>query len=297
MTNEELDIIYARFAEGNASPEEIDLLKSNGDAELLEKILNHTALWEVRAPIPEPVVKPKGKVRQLRTRKYLAYAATIVVLIGVSTLAYIRYFNITTISTGMAEVKSVELPDGSIVTLDANTQISYNNYNWKNSRELDLTGHAYFEVKSGGDFKVNLLSSLVRVLGTKFEALTNNGTEIIKCFEGMVQVQYNNQFFDVPANQGVRVDPGDVAKEFSFQTSAPSWINEYGKYEGTPMFDILETLAIKHQVEINYETGVDMNQPFTGELPVNDLNASLEILSASFGLEYSADSKVVTIKR
>lgn len=104
-----------------------------------------------------------------------------------------------TVRTGNGEVKAVELPDGSKVTLNANSSISYHRaMNWMIKRTVDFEGEAYFEVKhfnkdvksiARGDlFQVHNAKMDVAVLGTKFNFKARPYEYNVLLFEGRVKV-------------------------------------------------------------------------------------------------------------
>lgn len=81
-----------------------------------------------------------------------------------------------TISNPSGVRSQVELPDGSIVWLNSGTEISYNNPFSKNKREVELSGEAYFDVKSNPEIPFSVIAGQVsvQVLGTRFN---------VKCYQ------------------------------------------------------------------------------------------------------------------
>ncbi len=73
------------------------------------------------------------------------------------------------ISTPLKRTFKVELPDGSIALLDSNSEILYDENFSGDSREVEVKGEVYFDVKkSDKPFVVKCNDTEVRVLGTKF---------------------------------------------------------------------------------------------------------------------------------
>lgn len=64
----------------------------------------------------------------------------------------------------------IELPDGTNVWLNNDTKLKYPTQFAKDSRNVELTGEAYFEVEHNADapFYVNVGKHRIKVLGTKF---------------------------------------------------------------------------------------------------------------------------------
>lgn len=131
--------------------------------------------------INSKIDKPKNRLFHLYSRT-VKIAAIAITLIGIGFLAnyLINNGNISQVAA-KGEKKTIFLPDGSLVFLNSNSSISYSK-NFKNKRELELTGEAYFEVKSNPEkpFLVETEKIKTRVLGTSFniQAYKNSQTKV-----------------------------------------------------------------------------------------------------------------------
>ncbi len=125
--------------------------------------------------------KPKNRLSRLYSIT-LKIAAIAIILLGSSLLAnyLINNGNISQVAA-KGEKKTILLPDGSLVFLNSNSNISYSK-NFKNKRELKLSGEAYFEVKKNPEkpFLVETDQIKTRVLGTSFniKAYKNSQTKV-----------------------------------------------------------------------------------------------------------------------
>ena len=70
---------------------------------------------------------------------------------------------------------AVTLPDGSKVNLNADSRLTYKPYQWIISRNVELEGEAFFEVKQGKRFSVKSNQNKVNVLGTSFNIFSRPG--------------------------------------------------------------------------------------------------------------------------
>lgn len=108
------------------------------------------------------------------------------------------------IKTEIAEVRAITLPDGSLVTLGAASQIDV--AFTETERRLTLKeGEAFFEVESDEDrpFVVAAGNTLVRVLGTKFDVSLGTDAIDVAVSEGRVEVIR-------PDAQGEIIDEDDI---------------------------------------------------------------------------------------
>ena len=196
MNREEL---IKKWLDNDLSPEELEAFNALDDAQELNK-LSHS-LKAFKAPeydtsevfegislaIKTSQVKQKSNYNW--TKQLLRIAA--VVVIGFSLYYYTTTLD-TNISTTIAEKTSIELPDASLVTINALTDISFNKKKWKSKRTVKLNGEAYFKVAKGAKFDVETPSGIVSVLGTQFNVKYRNNLFEVVCYEGSVNVNYNS---------------------------------------------------------------------------------------------------------
>ena len=78
------------------------------------------------------------------TKKSFLRIAIAASLLGVVLLVFIlKKSNYTEISTAVAESRRVELPNGSLVTLNANSSIKYDEDKWSDERRIILDAPEY----------------------------------------------------------------------------------------------------------------------------------------------------------
>lgn len=96
------------------------------------------------------------------------------------------------VRTDIGERVRVELPDGSLVWLNACSEITYGPRMFSAERSVAIKGEAYFEVQKMEDapFVVHCDQMDIRVLGTKFNVQANSDDDCITTtlLEGAVQV-------------------------------------------------------------------------------------------------------------
>lgn len=127
------------------------------------------------------------KTISLRSRYSFLKIAASIIAIGV--LVYLGWQNTsfqeepsTEIMATQSEVKEFNLPDGSVVFMNANSSISYESGFGTDHRNLELKGGASFDVVRNESlpFVIETLNSQVQVLGTSFEvmAYADRATEV-----------------------------------------------------------------------------------------------------------------------
>ena len=112
----------------------------------------------------------------------------------------------TVYTTGYQETRTIELPDGSSVVLNASSELKWNNdYEMDESRVLELKGEAFFDVVQLKDkrFTVHTGTVDVKVLGTQFNLETRRDYTNIFLKEGKVVLETENL-------QTIEMEPGDL---------------------------------------------------------------------------------------
>lgn len=136
--------------------------------------------------------------RSLKPLFYLA-AAIILIIIGVSGFMYASREMV--IECPNAQTQLITLPDGSSVNLNAASIIRYKSWRWKNNRQINLTGEAFFKVVKGKRFQVHTVNGSITVLGTSFNVYARNGKLTVVCNTGKVKVEAANTVVLLPGSK------------------------------------------------------------------------------------------------
>lgn len=140
-------------------------------------------------------LKPASHKRKVFTIRYIAAAAVLVLLLGFGWMfySYQHPSPLLMASTG-TEPQVLELPDGSTVTLNRHSQLSYPETFGK-ERIVELNGEAYFEVSKNPEkpFRVKTSGVTVSVLGTHFNVNAYAADSLVETtlLEGSVAVSDN----------------------------------------------------------------------------------------------------------
>jgi transmembrane sensor len=195
MENDKLNLLLKKYYEGETSESEDQLLEhlltdeKNPNENIPEQhIMSFFAAERSTQLSPAFDLRFEeaiGQTSQHRTkviRWTIGVAVSLVLLVGA--LYWVRVEDhgpsIKTISTGSAEKKDLQLPDGSMVSLNHNTTIHYNEQ--FNPREVTLAGEAYFDVLPDKDnpFRINSSGTVTEVIGTSFNILSNNEKKVVE---------------------------------------------------------------------------------------------------------------------
>jgi ferric-dicitrate binding protein FerR (iron transport regulator) len=210
------------------------------------------------------------------------------------------------VTTGKAERASITLPDGTVVSLNAESTLEYHpkDYN-KKERKINFSGEGYFQVFHNGKipFFINAKGLQVKVLGTVFNLSVRekDATAILSLEEGSVSLlsTRNNRNVVLQENQKAILDhlTGNitvVADENIRDLSA--WRRGDMVFRNTELSQVIRSIEENYSMTIQTDCKDCLSDPFTGTLPVNNLNEALEVVEHSYHLKAVINGKKIVIK-
>lgn len=198
---------------------------------------------------------------------------------------------------------SVELADGSVVTLNAGSRLKYPVAGISGEREVELDGEAYFKVaKSVHPFIVKMGNAFVKVYGTEFNASKDLEGDIeVVLVEGSVgfhaeagkevMMEPNQKCDYNPAGGEVRVSNVDVR-------GYVAWVNNEFNYEQVSLDYFLKKIAVWYGVQFKYDKAklepIEFYVSTKRDVPLSDL---ILLIEKSTSLNFIRESdKVFIIK-
>jgi ferric-dicitrate binding protein FerR (iron transport regulator) len=200
--------------------------------------------------------------------------------------------NTTSFETQIAETQTLTLPDNSEVILNAASKLSFNKKTWKENRNLELDGEAFFKVSKGQKFTVNTDAGTIQVFGTQFNVKEREGYFEVHCYEGLVGVTYNKQLTKLSAGKTFRVVDGSVQEFEDLNTMNPSWLQQESSFVEVPLKQVIAELERQYVINITAEN-IDTNSIFTGSFTHNDKNIALQSVTIPLKLSYKIDGNKV----
>jgi ferric-dicitrate binding protein FerR (iron transport regulator) len=211
------------------------------------------------------------------------------------------------------------LPDGSIVRLNAQSKVSYTQ-DFAKTREVYLTGEAYFEVTHNADipFIVHTDEADIKVLGTRFNvrnysnehrmeaALLTGSIELTLHADAQHKILLKpSDKIIVQKNAGGDKDPmpsgGDKKVELTsinVQDSViveTSWLNDKVAFFDKPFSEIALDLERQFDVHIEFKNKVVSRYKYTGVYDEDNAAGILEILQMIKPFQYTITNKQITI--
>ncbi len=281
----------AKWINDEMTEAELNEFKAQPDYHLYEKIRNYSAELQPQGFNEDGMLhtilsaeKATSKVVPLYRNWMFRVAAILVLGIGM----FFTYQNASTASYSAenGEETKFTLPDNSEVVLNSGSEIDFKKWNWDDNRNLNLSGEAYFKVAKGKKFQVNTNLGKVSVLGTQFNVKARNNRFDVTCYEGRVQVNYNNQ--EVILTQGQTVSFANNTKIISqtVSDSKPLWTVEQIAFEKETLSAIIEEIQRTYNITIETKNTAS-SQLFTGKIPADNIDVALQIIASSYHLKIS----------
>ncbi|GAB3172760.1 FecR family protein [Telluribacter humicola] len=235
-------------------------------------------------------------------------AAILVLTVGLGLLSwYVWNSKSTELHTAYGEVRTESLPDGSQVTLNSHSQLTYKT-DWAGNREVWLTGEAFFRVNkyqragTSVPFTVHTQDLDVRVLGTQFNVRDRRDQVQILLTEGKVDLQKNGG-----NKESMLLKPGDLAELSDFdsvlrkQQVDPArylaWMDKVLVFEQATLQEIAYTLEDHFGLKVAFTDSSLKRLTFTGNMLANDEQLVLETIAKACGVKITCNGKQVIIQR
>jgi ferric-dicitrate binding protein FerR (iron transport regulator) len=200
-------------------------------------------------------------------------------------------------STAFGETRSVVLPDGSLVSMNAHSTIRYPRWGFGDkSREVDLSGEADFSVihtKSNRPFLVRTDNHLdVVVLGTRFTVYTRGEQARVVLKQGKVELNFREQQQD----KKLVLLPGDLFTLHAGQRNKlervanpenlSSWKNHEFLFDSTSLTEFAIMIKDDFGLTINFENPALGEHRISGSFHADTASELLDVIAQLLDIHY-----------
>ncbi len=222
------------------------------------------------------------------------------------------------------------LPDGSIVWLNAGSQLRYGKHFGVDKREIYLVGEAYFDIKHDPrrPFIVHAGNINIRVLGTAFnvEAYANEDQVETTLINGKIKVEiagYPDKSFILRPNEKLSVSTkgfdfkkvpfkpigGEASREVKFKvqelkpdksiSTLPeiAWTEDKFVFQNERFDAVTKSLERRFGVKIIFETKSLKQERLSGVFKNESIQKALEILQMTTPFVYEQHGDTVYLRR
>lgn len=246
---------------------------------------------------PRPITSGNGKFRAIyqRQRWSLTAAAAVLLLIaGICSWLWLGKEQAVVIQTAYAEQETIELPDRSIVQLNANSTLSfYKNWTGKKVRQVWLEGEAYFTVQKDQrhkqKFQVITKDLTVEVLGTVFNVNARQAATKVYLEEGKVKLDLEEK------ENGITMEPGEIVtysrsskipEKKQVENEAPSsWKDGADLMTDATLEEVILRIEEIYGVTVQVRNPDHLNREFSIGIPVDKPDMGFLLLKELTGLK------------
>lgn len=200
------------------------------------------------------------------------------------------------VSTSDGERSHVQLPDGSQISLNHNSRISYVFDKRHNSRRLQLDGEAYFEVNSDPEhpFLVNCNGLSIECKGTSFNVKGYADEQEVTAVlaDGVITANADVQTITMKPGTKVSYDKSTRSLQSAMVevSDYTCWTSGETRYNDDRLEDILHSVSRHFGVEINIVTPSLRDVRLSGSIAEKSLTETLAIIASASGATYFTES-------
>ena len=224
---------------------------------------------------------------QPRKKHWWTYAAAAVLIFAIAGFfIWSKSNNKTTLDTAYGIIRQYKLPDGSQVTLNANSKITINK-KWEEGtdREVWLQGEAFFKVQKTpmkNRFIVHTSAMDIIVTGTQFNAIAREDESSVLLTEGSVTIK-------TPDGQEIKMKPGDFvkienkvpARQTVDQQRILAWKEARLDFDKTPMYEVAKIISRHYGVKVTVANKAVGESTISGIMPNDSLDVLIQALEAT----------------
>ncbi len=269
----------------------------------LKKYPAEQAWKEVELRIGKERESENTKVRKFISNRLYRMVAAILVGALLLVSGY-EFFYRPASSAAMVQVvatnqvlNTVALPDGTLVSLNSDTKISYPKKFSGKTREVSIEGEAFFEVKPDKNkpFIIHAGKAQIRVLGTSFSVSAYPATKQVEVIvqTGKVQVvnktsekRQPNELILTPGDKGTLVFASNtMQKTTNHDPNFIAWKTRNLTFKATSLHEVIENLENVYKVNIRLADPKLNELLLTAQFNDYPLDFILKVIENTFPIE------------
>jgi transmembrane sensor len=233
---------------------------------------------------------------------WMRIAASVIIIAGIGLLAYWALNDRAKEMTIVAQqtVLNDTLPDGSVVTVNKGSSISYLSKFKGETRQVALKGEAFFNVKPNKEkpFKISVNDVQITVVGTSFNIKNINGNTEVVVETGIVKVTGAGKTIELKANEKVVVDARDsvLAKEEVSDQLYKYYRTKEFVCDDTPLWKLVEVINEAYQSHVVIGNPALKDMSLTTTFHNESLEQVLNVISITFDIKVIKEGNSIILQ-
>lgn len=252
-------------------------------------------------------VKPRLSISRIARIAIPAVAALLLIAVGIFSLLK-RAPEMLDFANTDQMAATLQLPDGSDLSVNANSIVTYPEKFTGKTREVTLTGEAFFEISHNPErpFIVHADGLDIKVTGTSFNVITKNSGEFVEVsvVTGSVDVfpagTEESQALLISLSAGEKATYNNqthsIAKGVNDDLNLLSWKTGILIFRESRLKDVFKSLEKKYKVSFVVDNPELYNQRLTARFEDESLTDVMESLSLIFNMKYEIKNQQVILK-
>jgi transmembrane sensor len=262
--------------------------------------------------VPPEVAIKRQAARFVFTIQRVAAGLTGILVVALAYFLLKDWTNTSRFTTDYGETKKITLPDGSVVTLNANSTLSFaEDWSGKMLREVWLDGEAFFSVVhtvTNQKFIVHTDDFLqVEVLGTEFDVSRRKKKTRVVLQSGSIKLNISDSNARDQPETSFLMKPGElvefdeaseryIKKEVDPEVYS-SWKTSRLLLDRTSLQEILQQLETNYGFEIRSVDSDLLNIEVSGSIPLGDTDILLQRIAQTFEVKISRSGNELTVRK
>ena len=297
--------------------------ENKGQFEALEKTWKHAEnpfeVEPAQVDVDAAWRSVKGRMQDLSdieqkqmptTRSLWFYASRVAAVLVMGLLIYAIYQfqssipETMTLSSADSTITDNPLPDGTIISLNNDSEVVFPEDFEENERRVAMKGEVYFDVEPEPErpFIIEANEAVITVLGTAFnvKALEDDNAVEVLVEEGLVELSNAERTQTAQlavGEKGIYLrETKEVKKETEIDVESLFWLNKTLLFRDTRLSMVFTTLEKLYKVEINVENEDILDCELTAKFSNEKIEDIIEHISVIFELETEQDADTFLIR-
>lgn len=271
---------------------------------------NSRIAWEkLQSQLQEPTSGIDLNVAPGSRRFYQSFIRVAAVALLAIALGFSAYFfgfhqpagdRYTEVVSGEQQViQNISLPDGTMITLNCNSRLTYPSEFNRNFREVTMEGEAFFDVEPDADqpFIITAGKTHITVLGTSFNVCAYPDQDRVEVVVESGRVQVTAEGLKSGQGKELTITPGEkgtfmpgelsLVKSVNGDPNIYAWKTRQLIFSETNLSEVLRTLEKVYHVQITTDGLSAADLLLTANFSDQSVNFILDVIRLTFNLELS----------
>lgn len=274
----------------------------------LKKIWNESRQLALTSTVDENAAwqKFQQKIHPAVVRRtgfgWMRVAASVIIIVGLGLLAYWIFGDRTKEMTVVAQqtVLNDTLPDGSVVTVNKGSSISYPSKFKGEMRKVSLKGEAFFSVTPNKNkpFIISVNDVQITVVGTSFNVKTSNGKTEVVVETGLVKVTRAGKTIELRANEETLIEEKDsvLTKEKVSDQLYKYYRTKEFVCDDTPLWKLVEVINEAYNSHVVIDNPALKNMSITTTFNNESLDQVLNVISLTLNIKIVKEGDTINLQ-